>query len=158
MSVHDVHATRDFCERGGRATGAIDPGSTERLIGIMAPSAPGPAVLDWQVVGRMGRDGRHRIDIEVRGDLHLRCQRCLEAMDWRVDTRRTVVFVPPGALGAVEDEAEDEDLVPFETTFCPVERAVDEVILALPYAPMHPDGQCAMPDTGAREAVLVKQH
>jgi uncharacterized protein len=150
MSVPDVDATREscvdtrvFCGRAGQASGVLDPALSSRLRSVVHASAEPGGYLDWQVRGRLDNERRPRIEVTVTGSIALTCQRCLEVLEHRVDARRTVIFVPPGALGAVEDEAADEDLVAFAATLTPLEWIEEEVLLSLPYAPLHPDGTCA---------------
>lgn len=154
MSDPDVVVTRDFCERGGRAEGRIDPSRTERLNTLLLAAS----AIDWRVSGTVGRDGRMRILVEAQGDVVLICQRCLGSLTHRVDARRAVVFVPAGMLGSVEDEADDEDRVPVEPTLRLTDWVVDEVLLSLPYAPVHPSDQCGSIDDGEVDRVSAKQH
>lgn len=157
MSDPDVVATREFCERGGRAEGRFDPAVTERFRDVAVAGSAGAAAVEWRVTGRIGRDSRMQIVIEAHGELVTTCQRCLGPLVHRVAAARTIVFMPPGALGSVEDEADDEDQVPFEPTLRPADWAVEEVLLSLPYAPVHADPECTAHD-GASDKVSAQQH
>ena len=75
----------------------------------------------------------------------LECQRCLQPLEWTVD-QKTVV-----ALAGSEDEADaldaesDGEVVLAAGPLDPLELVEDELLLTLPYAPTHPEGECTAP-------------
>lgn len=96
------------------------------------------APLDVQLAGRRDDEGKCWLDMTVRGMLQLRCQRCLQPMQWELDTRVCLLLVPPGAAWP-EDELEDDRYDAIEALPEMDARALaeDEALLCLPMAPMH---------------------
>lgn len=90
-----------------------------------------------------GVDARDRPSVtgRVSAELSLICQRCLEPMPFSVRAEVGLVFIPD----RTEDEALDEEDEPFILGDAPVavsELVEDELILALPLIPKHPEGEC----------------
>jgi uncharacterized protein len=88
------------------------------------------------------RDGRGRpsLRLKVKGTLMLRCQRCLEAMAFDVDTDETLVLA--ATLAEIHAEPADShapDRVVAGKEMALRELIEDELILAVPYAPRHED-------------------
>lgn len=124
--------------------GTFDPAQSSRLEDRLAerPSAIGIA---WSITGTTDAAGRPALAIEVSGVVPLECQRCLQPLAWTVD-QTTVV-----ALAGSEDEADaldaesDGEVVSAVGPLDPIELVEDELLLTLPYAPTHPDGECSAP-------------
>jgi len=95
------------------------------------------------------RDEEHRavLRCEVTATLKLRCQRCLESLDHRVDT-----VVSLGLVSSIDEERglpEPYDpLLVGDGPIRPRDLIEDEMLLALPQVPMHDPGVCA---TGEHE-------
>ena len=77
----------------------------------------------------------------VDGTLPLVCQRCLDNLDWWFDMKFEFLVVADD-----REEADGRDAV-----VCPGGRIAlepmieDELLLAMPHAPVHPDGTCEAP-------------
>jgi len=85
--------------------------------------------------------GRIVAEVAVNAQVQLRCQRCLEPMPWTVQSSSRVMLL--------ESEAAVANVPPeLETALAPEGRmrladlVEEELLLALPAAPRHPDGQC----------------
>ena len=85
--------------------------------------------------------GLHRVHGEVSGTLTVRCQRCMEPMELPVRSGLKLQFVEEASQIEPEDEYEIVRMTRGPTSF--LEVIEDELILALPIAPMHPEGRCA---------------
>ena len=84
--------------------------------------------------------GRPGLRLKVKGTLMLRCQRCLEAMAYEVDTDETLVLA--ATLAEIHAEPADShapDRVVAGKEMALRELIEDELILAVPYAPRHED-------------------
>jgi len=79
---------------------------------------------------RGGHDTRRRpvLMLEISGVLHLQCQRCLGALDYALQRSSTLLLASGGE--ADSSELDVTGLVE------------DEILLSLPYAPRHGEGQC----------------
>ncbi|CAG0968738.1 Large ribosomal RNA subunit accumulation protein YceD [Methylophilaceae bacterium] len=100
--------------------------------------------LDCRLSGGKGVNNIAYLQLQVQGRLQLVCQRCLQPLvhDLSVDVRYVLVR-NESEMPAPEDESDDEDYLPVETEMPVLELIEDEVLLALPIAPRHEDGQCA---------------
>jgi uncharacterized protein len=93
-------------------------------------------------------EGRIVADIELVALLEVRCQRCLEPMQWPIESQSRVALVA---------SEEDAAAVPpeLETALAPggklrlAELVEEEVLLALPSAPRHPE-QCPQGQSRSR--------
>ena len=135
--------------RGLALEGELPMTTLPRLVAALAASGEPLRVSlrllpDAECLGRL----QGRLD----GELQLVCQRCLRPMPWTLDV--------PFELHLVGSEAEEERLLDrVDPVLAPdgqldLHAALeDEALLALPLAPLHPDGGCAGPagETSAGE-------
>ncbi|MGH8509677.1 MAG: YceD family protein [Gammaproteobacteria bacterium] len=84
--------------------------------------------------------GLHRVRGEVSGTLTVRCQRCMEQMELPVRSGLKLQFVEEASQIEPDAEYEMVRMTRGPTSF--LEVIEDELILALPIAPTHPDGRC----------------
>jgi uncharacterized protein len=99
----------------------------------------------------LGREqGRIVAEVTLQAQVELICQRCLGPMPWPVQSSSRVTLV--------ESEAAVADVPPeLETALAPDGRmrladlVEEELLLALPAAPRHPDGQCPERREGGQE-------
>jgi uncharacterized protein len=101
------------------------------------------------------RDEERRavVHCEVAASLTLRCQRCLEAMDHRVDSRLELALV----TGLDEERLLPERYDPLpagEPIIRPRDLIEDELLLDLPQIPMHDPELCA---TEIRDAARAQE-
>jgi len=85
--------------------------------------------------------GLHRVQGEVSGTLTVRCQRCMEPMELPVRSGLKLQFVEGASKIEPEDDYEIVRMTRGPTSL--LEVIEDELILALPMAPMHPEGRCS---------------
>ena len=120
---------------GRELRGRVAVGTLERVVPLLASPAG-----ELQVVMRLGRDpdGTYRLSGSIRGTLVLQCQRCLEDFTRALD----VDF----RLGLVRNQEEAARLAHgYDPLIVTAEPALvadivsDEVLLALPFAPVHED-------------------
>lgn len=139
-----VSELRELAAAGAVITPHLDARRLRRLAGLLSAMPEG---VDGDFSGiEVGigfeRDGEGvaGLRIDVSGSLPLRCQRCLQAVEWplRLSTRLTVVM----------DDAEAEALAdPFDSAILEdgelrLETVVeDEILVALPLAPVHESGE-----------------
>ncbi|MBU1235173.1 MAG: DUF177 domain-containing protein [Gammaproteobacteria bacterium] len=76
--------------------------------------------------------------MEVAGSLNLVCQRCLEPLAFPLQIQARFLLVPVGQSWPDEELAEDGfDAIAAEKEMAVFPLIEDEVMLALPIAPMH---------------------
>ncbi|GHD66264.1 hypothetical protein GCM10007350_28300 [Jeongeupia chitinilytica] len=140
MGMTVIHSA-EFAREGGVLDGVIPVAAMLRLSDQLASSG---GEIRWSLSGSVDRFERPRLNLTVSGELQLVCQRCLAPMAWSLDVS-TVLTQFPTEEQADEAAELDETL---ETVL--IDPALDvpalieeEVLLALPYAPLHE--QCAAP-------------
>ena len=115
-------------------------------------------VLNYEVDGFVDPRGRAGLHLHVSGLLRLRCQRCLEPLDFALDSRRDLVLVE-GASEFEQDEDEDDacDVIPLTARLDLWSLVEEEAILSLPLAPHHAQGLCSPASTSGSEAPVEEQ-
>ena len=96
----------------------------------------------YQVTG--GHDAQRRpvLTLEISGVLHLRCQRCLGALDFGLRVANTLLLASGSeASSGTLDDAEME-WIEASAELDVAGLVEDEILLSLPYAPRHGEGQC----------------
>lgn len=88
---------------------------------------------------------------EVKGVLHLTCQRCLQSMDWPVALHFAQAVVDAGDQ-ATELPAGHEPWLPVPEGVALWELPEDELLLTLPDYPKHPQDRCKPFKTSAAPA------
>jgi uncharacterized protein len=105
-------------------------------------------VVSWRLFGSLDAEGRPRLGLVVSGRLVLRCQRCLDGLDWDLAIEAVLLPVRAGQDFPDDDLENDEvDVIEVDDDggFDVLPQLEDEIILALPIAPRHSD--CGMPGT-----------
>ena len=128
-----------------RILSEIWSGSVEEV----SKESPEQAGLDWQVATWLDDTAAghtaYRLRVKIRTALHLECQRCLEGFWQKIDI--SAQFVLLESHQEVEDFPIDnfvEDALLQSDTFDLMALIEDEVLLALPLVPKHPQGECAL--------------
>jgi len=152
-----------FAFEGRRLAGEVPVSCMRRLNDALADDA---GELSWEVCGDCDDEGKPYLAVVVFGELHLKCQRCLAALDFGLCIRSHLQLVAPGQNWP-DESLEDDRFDPIEALeeqpLLPLLE--DEVLLALPIAPRH--DLCALPGYGqdsaaaspfAALALLKKKH
>lgn len=145
MLADCIDSTRLKELAAGQATQAGQLG-IEQLPRLAALLAEGdPPLIDVAVAFALAEHGLARLELSLRGQLRLVCQRCLGPVDWPVELEASLTVVADdGESGMLED--------PFESVVLPEDGlrldqiAEDEVLAAVPLAPRHrPEAACSGP-------------
>ncbi|MGQ0594213.1 MAG: YceD family protein [Gammaproteobacteria bacterium] len=125
-------------ERAGRLCGHLSLARMERLA---ASLCDGEGTVFIDVCFQRDEQGRELAVGHVTARLPVRCQRCLEAMEIAIATALRVAFTHADTHAESEAPPPDGyDAVPLVgDTISLVELVEDELMLALPMAPMHED-------------------
>lgn len=100
--------------------------------------------VDYALEGRVDQEGKLRLRLQMNGTVPLACQRCLETLDYPLDTVADFILVSDESLIPThETEGETEDYLVSSAQMQVLELLGDELLLALPYAPKHAEEQCA---------------
>ena len=98
--------------------------------------------LSCRVAGRSDARGGLSLQLTVRGEVELTCQRCLNGMRHEVDIDRVVYLARNESELERLDALPDSDAILVGETLDLVGLLEDEVLLSLPLAAMHAEGEC----------------
>lgn len=128
----------ELASRQAVLTGFVDPVSMPRLLDVATTT---PSAVAYRIEFTRDASGRVRMTGRAEGMLPLVCQRCLEKLDWRFDTRFEFLVV-----GNEREETNGQDAVVCSGGRAELEPIIeDELLLALPNAPVHAPGVCEAP-------------
>jgi len=128
----------DFARKGKELRGEIAVSELSRLADMLANSG---GSLTYIVRG-YHVDGRDMLDVSLQGACALRCQRCLGELEYPVNVVSRLRLLPADELDASEED-DDVDAIEAESRLDVVALIEEELLLALPFAPRHPEGACA---------------
>lgn len=94
------------------------------------------------MAGRSDARGGLSLQLTVRGEVELTCQRCLNGMRHEVDVDRVVHLARNESELERLDALPDSDAILVGETLDLVGVLEDEVLLSLPLAAMHAEGEC----------------
>ena len=100
--------------------------------------------LFCRVVGRKDQRGSLSLQLSISGEVGLTCQRCLGSMPYAVEHERTLYLARSEAELERLDALPDSDAIQAGERLSLVELVEDEVLLSLPLAPMHAEGECSL--------------
>jgi uncharacterized protein len=134
-----------FARDCGTLSGSIAVADMARLKDLVGADV---GAVDVVLDGNLDDQHRPWLHLEVRGELELVCQRCLGALPhaFAIEAHlRLIRAGEPWPGGELEEESEldAEDAIEASEALSVLELVEDEIILDLPYAPMHED--CGVP-------------
>jgi uncharacterized protein len=141
MSAPAVIDSLEFARAAQSMSGSLPVASLQRLHDVLFDT---DGSLSYELRG--GRDARKRPRLELRitGDLDLQCQRCLGVLPYVVDVSNTVLLIAPGEQTSDDiDDAEAADAIEASPELDVTSLIEEEVLLSLPLAPRHAEGECA---------------
>ncbi|HET7832839.1 MAG TPA: YceD family protein [Gallionella sp.] len=104
--------------------------------------------LKYTVRGGLDNQGHPFLDISIGGSCRLRCQRCLQGMEYPVELETRLMLCDQAELDALEDDEEEVDSILAETHLDVLNLLEEEILLSLPFAPRHEPGGCSAADEG----------
>ena len=94
--------------------------------------------MTWQLHGDVDALARPVLHLKLDGHLRLVCQRCLQSFEWRLATQNALVqFADEAKLDEAQTQDEDLDAILIDPALDVMALIEDEVLLSLPFAPMH---------------------
>ena len=154
----------DFARNGSEISGVVPVTEMPRLLDALENSQ---GILSYTVRGGLDSRGDPLLQVNIAGQCQLRCQRCLNAMDYSVRLDVRLMLRDQASLDALDSGGEDEeewDSILADAHLDVLNLLEEEILLSLPIAPRHDDpGVCQAADgkSGLREtknpfAVLAK--
>lgn len=138
--------TRRFIACADQVSGTTAPDQFPVLTGNIFS---GDGEIRWSLTGRVSEQGIREVEIRIAGELWLMCRRCLSGLRFPLESSSRIRLVScEEELPELDDE--DPDI---ETLVMPDEIRVadwisEEVVLALPLAPSHSEGECQIEQLG----------
>ena len=139
MSARAVIDSLEFAVTGGQLHGEAPVAQFERLC-RQPVRCHGQAKIsaDWRLDARR----RPRLQLSVEGVINLRCQRCLGSLIYPVAVESSLLVLAGKTGGGETAEIDDLDGIPADSHTDVWGLVEDEVLLAIPIAPRHAEGQC----------------
>jgi uncharacterized protein len=140
----------DFAGNGREISGEVLVSELPRLHDILEDQQ---GILVYRMRGGVDDQGSHFLDLSVTGHCQVRCQRCLEGMDYPVHLESRLLLRDQASLDAEELHLDEE--TEFDSILADVHLDVlglleDEILLSLPIAPRHEQGACQASGGGNR--------
>jgi uncharacterized protein len=138
----------DFARNGEHLSGELPVAELPRLLDALETPQ---GVLHYTVQGGVDKQGIHFLDVSVTGLCRLRCQRCLNGLDYPVQLDTRLLLRDQAGLDALDDDAADGKEEEFDSILADTHLDVpdmleEEVLLSLPIAPKHELGACQATD------------
>jgi uncharacterized protein len=139
MSAQAVIDSLEFARTGQQMHGEVRVAQLTRLTDSLFDTGGN---LKFTLAGSGDAEHRPRLSLKVEGEINLRCQRCLGSLAYpvAVDSDLLVLTGEAGGETAEIDELDGVAAGPDIEVRALVE---DEVLLAIPIAPRHPEGECS---------------
>jgi uncharacterized protein len=139
----------EFAEKSLEIHGKLAPLECPRLEGVLF-SRDGE--LQYSLQGGESSRGEPAIWVHVKGELRLACQRCLGPLVFDLDSATQFVVVrSEDDLPAPENEPDDVEYLVADRNQEILSLIEDEILLSLPLAPAHENGQCGNAGAALKE-------
>ncbi|MEO6976307.1 MAG: YceD family protein [Gallionella sp.] len=138
----------DFARNGKQLSGELPVAELSRLLEALETSQ---GVLHYTVQGGVDKQGIPFLDVHVVGLCRLRCQRCLNGLDYPVQLDARLLLRDQASLDGLDDDAADGKDDEFDSILADTHLNVpdmleEEILLSLPIAPKHESGTCQATD------------
>ena len=139
MSARAVIDSLEFARTGQQMQGEVTVAQLTRLADSLFDAG---GYLKFTLAGSCDARRRPRLNLKVEGEVNLRCQRCLGSLAYPVAVESSLLVLTPDAGGETAG-IDDLDGVPANPGIEVRVLIEDEVLLAIPIAPRHSEGQCS---------------
>jgi uncharacterized protein len=135
MAIHNL----EFAEAQQTLAGEIDALTCERLAETLAPSSK-DANISFKLTGAAKQLRNPSLHLHIEAKLPVTCQRCLDEM--QVQLNLDFDYIICQEMPIETDENDDTDWLEAAPDMDVQELIEDEILLAMPIAPMH-DHDCS---------------
>ena len=131
-----------LAERGESLSGELDATALGRLADrvVAAPEGRSQA-LNWTVEGGRDEKGRPRLNLSLDGTVFVTCQRCLHPLE-QVIAQDTDLLLARDEAALIALDADESEVVLAKAPLDALSLVEDELLLSLPFAPRHAQGEC----------------
>ncbi|SFD44080.1 DUF177 domain-containing protein [Massilia yuzhufengensis] len=127
----------EFCRNEGHREGVTPVSEMTRLA---ADCVDNSGEIRWAMQGGQTREGYPSLTLSVAGPVKLACQRCLQPMEYEIDSSTMLVLGKDDEEADGMEEVLDDDSIDVivGSHACDIRQLLeDEALLALPQAPKH---------------------
>lgn len=152
MSVRFVIDPLDFVRNAGMHHDKIPLSGLVRLHDFLFDIE---GELTYKISGHFDKNNKPGLHLEIKGKIHLCCQRCLDKLIHIVDLQTSFQLVENEAEldQANEDDTIDAILATPELNV--LDLIEEEIILNLSISPRHPNGECKLHQLKSNEDILI---
>ncbi len=138
-AVHRLEDPFAFAHAAGTHSGQAAIAALPRLQDRLSDAAG-----HVSFVVRGGQDQRQRpmLELEIAGNLNLRCDRCLAPLRFPLQLHSTVLLAQPGTVSPEDDDPESPEWIEAGPELDLLELVEDEIVLGLPLSVRHDQGKC----------------
>ena len=139
MSTRIVIDAHDFVNFTRSLHGKITLNECERLKDYLVDSQSN---LEYIINGILGRNDKPMLQVIIKGELNLSCQRCLGKLSHVLNLKSTLFLVENEKELSYLDEDESVEGILATSDIDIIELIEDEIILNLPSSPRHRESDC----------------
>jgi len=144
-AVHCIEDPFDFARAAGRRDGEVAIAAMRRLADRLSGTS---GAVSFVVNGSCDQRQRPMLQLEVWGELQLRCDRCLAPMNYHLLLNSRVLLAQPGAVPH-DDDPESPEWIEAGRDLDLVELVEDEILLGMPFSVRHEQEECGSAEGGA---------
>ncbi len=100
--------------------------------------------IAYRISGQLDKNHNPGLYLEIKGKIHLICQRCLDKLTHTVDVRTFLLLVKTEVELNQIDEDDTLEAILATHDMDVLNLIEDEIILGLPISSRHPDGKCKL--------------
>lgn len=131
----------DFARKGREISGEVPIAELPRMADLLTDQA---GKISYVLRGLQGDDGKLLLELSLEGVCNLRCQRCLQALTYPIELDSRFRLVSEGERDESDIEDDEADSIPAEKRMDVIDLLEEELLLSLPIAPKHENGECRM--------------
>ena len=140
----------EFARSGGVLDRRVRLDELPRLADLLASNE---GMLSVLLEGSRDAEGKSWLQVSIAGEPVLCCQRCLGGVKFPLDIRSRLQLLAPGEEWPDDDLADDSaDSIEADQELSVLSLIEDEILLALPIAPMHEICDSPLADAGRNGA------
>ena len=140
MSTRIVIDAHDFVSFTRSLHGKITLDECARLKDYLADSQGN---LEYIINGILGKNDKSMLQVIIKGEINLSCQRCLGKLSHSLNLKSTLFLVENEKELSYLDEDESVEGILAASDIDIIELIEDEIILNLPFSPRHRENDCS---------------
>ncbi|MGC2049230.1 MAG: YceD family protein [Gallionella sp.] len=151
MNARSFIDSLDFASNRREISGEVPVAELQRLHDLLENQQ---GKLAYSIRGGVDDQGSPYLDMNVNGRFQVRCQRCLEGMDFPVQLETRLMLRDQASLDTEEllagqpGHEQEFDSILADAHLDVLGMLEDEILLSLPIAPRHEQGACQVAGGG----------